>query len=59
MQLCSHIIQGISMTVKRENAASTMGTLGPQRSLEDFFDVISTREENHNFILLYFILYLN
>ena len=33
------------MTVQRENAASIMGTLGPQRKLEDFFDVISPRED--------------
>ena len=41
----SHIIQAISMTVQRENAISIMGTLGPLRKLEDFFDVISPREE--------------
>ena len=29
----------------RGNATSIMGTLGPQRKLEDFFDVISPREE--------------
>ena len=39
------IIQAISMTVQRENAISIMGTLGPLRKLEDFFDVISPREE--------------
>ena len=39
----SHIIQAISMTVQRGNI--TMGTLGPLRKLEDFFDMISTREE--------------
>ena len=38
----SHIIQAISMTVQRGNATSIMGTLGPLRKLEDFFDVIST-----------------
>ena len=41
----SHIIQAISMTVQRGNATSIMGTLGPFRKLEDFFDVISPREE--------------
>ena len=41
----SHIIQAISMTVQRGNATSIMGTLGPLRELEDFFDVISPREE--------------
>ena len=41
----SHIIQAISMTVQRGNATSIMGTLGPLRKLEDFFDVISPREE--------------
>ena len=39
------IIQAISMTVQRGNATSIMGTLGPLRKLEDFFDVISPREE--------------
>ena len=34
-----------SITVQRGNAASIMGTLGPLRKLEDFFDVISPREE--------------
>ena len=41
----SHIIQAISMTVQRGNATSIMGTLGPLRKLEDFFDIISPREE--------------
>ena len=41
----SHIIQAISMTVQRGNATSITGTLGPLRKLEDFFDVISPREE--------------
>ena len=41
----SHIIQAISMTVQRGNATSIMGTLGPLRNLEDFFYVISPREE--------------
>ena len=41
----SHIIQAISMTVQRGNATSIMGTLGPLRKFEDFFDVISPREE--------------
>ena len=41
----SHIIQAISMTVQRGNATSIMGTLGPLRKLEDFFDVILPREE--------------
>ena len=41
----SHTIQAISMTVKRRNAARIMVTLGPLRKLEDFFDVISPREE--------------
>ena len=41
----SHIIQAISMTVQKGNATSIMGTLGPLRKLEDFFDVISPREE--------------
>ncbi len=41
----SHIIQAISMAVQRGNAHSIMGTLGPLRKLEDFFDVISPREE--------------
>ena len=41
----SHIIQAISMTVQRGNAVSIMGTLGPLRKLEDFFDIIPPREE--------------
>ena len=41
----SHKIQAISMTVQRGNTTSIMGTLGPLRKLEDFFDVISPREE--------------
>ena len=41
----NHIIQAISMTVQRGNAISIMGTLGPLRKLEDFFDIISPREE--------------
>ena len=41
----SHIIQAISMTVQRGNATRIIGTLGPPRKLEDFFDVISPREE--------------
>ena len=43
--LSGHIIQAISMTVQRGNATSIMGTLGPLRKLEDFFDIISPREE--------------
>ena len=55
----SHMIQAISMTVQRGNATSMTGTLGPLRKLENFFDVISPREEkskiyfitlNHNFL---------
>ena len=45
MQLVTYLIQAISMTVQRGNAISIMGTLGPLRKLEDFFDVISPREE--------------
>ena len=41
----SHIIQAISMTVQRGNTTSIMGTPGPLRKLEDFFDVIFPREE--------------
>ena len=33
------------MTVQRGNAISVMGTLGPLRKLEDFFEIISPREE--------------
>ena len=40
-----HIIQATSMTVQRGNATSIMGTLGPLRKLEDFFDVISPQEK--------------
>ncbi len=31
--------------ISRGNAASIIGTLGPLRKLEDFFDIISYREE--------------
>ena len=41
----SHILQGISMSVQRGNAHSIMGTLGPQRKLEDYFDILMPREE--------------
>ena len=41
----SLIIQAISMTVKRGNATSIMGTLGPLIKLEDNFDIISPRGE--------------
>ena len=41
----SHIIQAISMTVQRGNATSIMVTLRPLRKLEDFFEVILSREE--------------
>ena len=46
------------MTVQRGMATRIMGTLGPLRKLEDFFDVISPREENitlnlnHNFLYI-------
>ena len=33
------------LTVQRGNATNIMGTLGPLRKLEDFFDIISPREE--------------
>ena len=33
------------MTVQGGKASSIMDTLGPLRKLEDFFDVISPREE--------------
>ena len=41
----SHINQAISMTVQRGNATSIMSPLGTLRKLEEFFDVISPREE--------------
>ena len=44
MQLVN-LIQAISMTVQKGSANSIMGTLGPLRKLDDFFDVISPREE--------------
>ena len=37
---------GFSMDVQRGNATSIMGTLGPLRKLEDFFDVISPEEKS-------------
>ena len=33
------------MTVQRGNTASIMDTLEPLRKLEDFFDIISPKEE--------------
>ena len=36
----NHIIQAISMAVQRGNAASIIGTLGPQRKLDDYFDIL-------------------
>ena len=36
----SHILQAISIAVQRGNAASIIGTLGPQRNLEEYFDVV-------------------
>ena len=45
----SHIITVISMTVKRGNAVSIMGTLGPLRKLEDLFEVISPDKEKSYF----------
>jgi hypothetical protein len=41
----SHIIQAISITFQRGKATSIMGTLGPLRKHEAFFDVSSPREE--------------
>ena len=43
----NHIIQAISMAVQRGNAASIMGTLGPQRKLDDYFDVVVHERSNH------------
>ena len=36
----NHIIQAISMAVQRGNAASIIGTLGSQRKLDDYFDIL-------------------
>ena len=38
-------MQRIKMTVQRGKPGSIMGTLEPLRKLEDFFEVISPREE--------------
>ena len=43
----NHIIQALSMAVQRGNAASIMGTLGPQRKLDDYFDIIVQRQSDH------------
>ena len=43
----NHIIQAISMAVQRGNAASIMGTLGPQRKLDDYFDIVVPKKSNH------------
>ena len=42
-----HIIQAISMAVQRGNATSIMGTLGPQRKLDEYFDIIVPKKSNH------------
>ena len=39
----SHILQAISMSVQRGNAHSIMGTLGPQRKLEEYFGIYLPR----------------
>ena len=43
----NHIIQAISMVVQHANAASIMGTLGPQRKLDDYFDIVVPKKLNH------------
>ena len=45
IEIAIDISIAISMTIQRGNATSIMGTLGPLRTLEDLFDVISPREE--------------
>ena len=42
-----HILQAISMSIQRGNAASIMGTLGPQRNLDDYFDIIVPKQTTH------------
>ena len=42
----NHIIQALSMAVHRGNAASIMGTLGPQRKLDEYFDIIVHKHSN-------------
>ena len=42
-----HIMQAISMSVQRGNALSIMGTLGPQRKLDDYFDIIVPKRTIH------------
>ena len=42
-----HIVQAISMSVQRGNATSIMGTLGTQRKLDDYFDIILPKQINH------------
>ena len=41
------------MTVQKGNATSIMGTLGPLRKLEDFFDVRDKEKRNHKSPLSY------
>ena len=43
----NHIIQAISMAVQRGNATSIMGTLGPQKKLDDYFDIVFPKVPNH------------
>ena len=37
----SYLIQSISMSIQRGNAASILGTVGPTRKLDEIYDLIT------------------
>ena len=37
----SYLLQSLSMTVQRGNAASIMGTVGPTRKLDEIYDLVT------------------
>ena len=43
----NHIIKAISMAAQRGNTASTMVTLGPQKKLDDYFDILVLKTSKH------------
>ena len=37
----AYLIQSLSMTIQRGNAASVMGTVGPTKKLDEIYDLIT------------------
>ena len=37
----SYLLQSLSMTIQRGNAASIMGTVGPTRKLDEIYDLVA------------------